>query len=300
MSRGLYALKNLLTAHRYAHPHQRVVVPLENLDPRAVAGWLHWKLSQHQLGSVRLGDIRSIKVLSDRRALILIGEAAAVDRLRELVEELDEDAGGAISLSCIPITTTQPQRLLCQPPRGRNIQLPDGAEIDPAAEISVERLCPVEPEYADEMVVVLNPYVSPEVVEQMVAAGVAEVGDQPRLIERKGLAGTVTFQCDHTMPSGKAGLRLAAQVGEQGLITVQVSIRCTGKELSDPLDEGRSATVQYVAYPGQTVAVGVVPASGCPGSMTVLLITADTVDTRARRQAENLARQIFQRLRQGR
>lgn len=301
MSNRLSALRNLLTAQRYSHPHHRVCVPVENLDPRAVAGWLYWKLSQRQLGSVRPGDIRSIKVLSDQNAIAITGDTEAVDRLRTLVEELDVNAGGSISLSCVPVETTEPQRLLCEPRAGLAIELPGGSQLDPAAEeVSVERLCPVEPEYADELVVVVNPYVDTDVVEEMVAEGVAEIGDQPRLIERRGLAGTVTFQCEHTMPSGKSGLRLAAQVGEHGLITVQASIRCTGRALRDPLGEGQSATVQYIAYPGQTVAVGVLPATGCEGPMTVLLLTADTVDARARKKAENLARKVFKQLRKGR
>jgi len=287
----------MLLAQRYGEAHQRATITIRNLDARAVAGWLYWKLSQRQLGPVRPGDIRRIKVISDQNAIVITGDPYAVDRLIVLVQELDMSAAGSISLSCIPVETTEPQRLLCQPHPMTLIELPDGSYMDPGDEVSLAKLCPVEPDYADEMVVVVNPYVDTGEVEEMVRSGVAQIGDQPRLLERKGLAGAVTFHCEHTMPSGKSGLRLAALVGEHGLITVQVSIRCSGCALDSPLADNGSATVQYVAYPGQTVAVGVIPAEGAKGSVTVLLLTADTEDTRARRKAHNLARRIFQRLR---
>ena len=297
MPHSLSALRRMLLAQRYGEGHHRATVTVENLDPRAVAGWLYWKLSQRQLGPVRPGDIRRIKVISDQKAIVITGDPYAVDRLVVLVQELDTSAAGSISLSCIPVETTQPQRLLCQPRPLTLIELPDGSYMDPGDELSVAKLCPVEPDYADEMVVVVNPYVDTGEVEEMVRAGVAKIGDEPRLLERKGLAGAVTFQCEHTMPSGKSGLRLAALVGEHGLITVQVGIRCSGHALDSPLADDGSATVQYVAYPGQTVAVGVIPATGAEGKMTVLLLTADTEDTQARRRAHNLARRVFRRLR---
>ncbi|MCD6359592.1 MAG: hypothetical protein J7M38_01935 [Armatimonadetes bacterium] len=298
MPHRLKALKRMLTAQRYTHPHRRVTVEVKNLDARALAGWIYWKLEQRQLGAVAPGDVRQIRVLGESNSIVIIGEPAAVARLRALIAELDHNAEGTITVSCIPVETSQAQRLLCRPRPSLLVEMPDGTQVDPAAEeVSVERLCPVEPEYADELVVVVNPFVDPAEVERMVAEGVARIGDQPRLIERKGIAGTVTFQCEHTMPSGKSGLRLAALVGENGLMTVQVSIRCSGVDLSDPLYGGRSATVQYVAWPGQTVAVGVLPATGCRGPMTVLLLTADTVEARNAARPHSLARRMFERLR---
>lgn len=285
MPRSLTALRRMLAANSYRQGHHCVVVALEHLDPRAVAGWVFWKLDQRQLGSVALADIRRIRVLAGRDALEITGEPVAVNRLSRLIENLDVNATASITLSCIPVETTRPQRLLCQRQPSHLVDLPDGTQVDAGAdEVDVGRLAPVEPDYADEMVTVVNPFVDPDEVEKMVAEGVATIGDEPRLIERKGLAGTVTFECEHKMPSGRSGLRLAALMGQDGLMTVQVSIRCSGCALDNPLAQGQSATVQYVAYPGQTVAVGVLPATGVAGMMTVLLITADTVVPQRRRK----------------
>ncbi len=209
----------------------------------------------------------------------------AVNRLQRLIEDLDVNPAAAITLSCIPVDTTQPQRLLCQPRLSHVVDMPDGTQMDAAAdEVDVGRLAPVEPDYADEMVVVVNPFVDSDEVEKMVEEGVGTIGDQPRFIEHQGLAGTVTFECEHKMPNGRSGLRLAALMGQDGLMTVQASIRCSGWALDNPLAQGQSATVQYTAYPGQTVAVGVLPATGITGIMTVLLITADAVGPQRRKK----------------
>jgi len=275
----------MLLANGYRQGHHRAVVTLEHLDPRAVAGWVFWKLDQRQLGSLSWTDIRRIQVLGDGNALAISGEPAAVNRLQRLIEDLDVNALAAITLSCVPVDTTRPQRLLCQPRLSHLVDLPDGTQLDAAAdEVDVGRLAPVEPDYADEMVVIVNPFVDPDEVEKMVEEGMATIGDQPRLIEHKGLGGTVTFECEHKMPNGRSGLRLAALMGQDGLMTVQASIRCSGCALDSPLAQGQSATVQYTAYPGQTVAVGVLPATGVAGTMTVLLITADTVAPQRRRK----------------
>ncbi len=294
MPNRLSAVRRILLSHGYGQGSHRATVALEHLDPRAVAGWVYWKLGQRQLGEVKPADIRRIKVSGSERSVTISGEPYAVDQLRRLVQELDKNAAGAISLACLPVETTQPQRLLCQPRAIHLVEMPDGSQIDTAAEaVDVAKLCPVEPDFADEMVVIVNPYVDPDAVEEMVVAGMATIGDEPRLIERKGLAGTVTFECEHTMPSGRAGLRLATLVGSDGLMTVQASIRCSGCRLDSPLARGRTATVQYVAYPGQTVALGAVPATGTEGATTVLLVTADTVDVRAHRKAHGVARKTM-------
>jgi hypothetical protein len=129
-------------------------------------------------------------------------------------------------------------------------------------------------------------------VREMIDEGTAAIDHEPRFVERQGLAGSVTFQCEHTMPSGQAGLRLAALVGDNGLVTVQVSLRCSGDDARRP-----SATVQYVAFPGQTVAVGVLPRAGSIVRMTVLLVTADTIDRHARDRAHQIAREHSRGLR---
>ncbi len=285
MSSSMNALRRMLLANGYRQGHPRAVVTLEHLDPRAVAGWVFWKLDQHQLGPVNLADISRIQVLSSENALAITGEPAAINRLQILIEDLDVKTGATITLSCIPVDTTQPQRLLCQPRLSHLVELPDGTQTDAAAdEVDVGRLAPVEPEYADEMVVIVNSFVDAGQVEEMVEEGIATIGDQPRFIEHKGLAGTVTFECEHKMPSSRSGLRLATLMGQDGLMTVQASIRCSGSALDSPLAQGQSATVQYTAYPGQTVAVGVLPATGVIGIMTVLLITADAVAPQRRKK----------------
>ena len=285
MPASLSALRRMLAANSYRQGIHRVVVTLERLDPSAVAGWLFWKLDRRQLGSVTRADIHRIRVLAGEDALEISGEPLAVNQLRRLIEKLDVNATAAITLSCIPVETTRPQRLLSQPRPLNLVDLPDGTQLDATGdEIDVGRLAPVEPDYADEMVVIVNSFVDPDEVDKMVAEGVATIGDQPRFIEHKGLAGTVTFECEHKMPSGRSGLRLAALMGHDGLMTVQASIRCSGCGLDNPLDQGQSATVQYVAYSGQTVAVGVLPATGVTGTMTVLLITADSVAPKRRKK----------------
>lgn len=285
MPRSLTAIRRMLLANGYRQGHHSAVITLEHLDPRAVAGWVFWKLDQHQLGPVRRADISRIQVLGDRNALAISGEPVAVNRLQRLIEDLDVSPATAITLSCVPVDTTRPQRLLCQPRLSHLVDLPDGTQMDAAAdEVNVGRLAPVEPDYADEMVVVVNPFVDPDEVEKMVEEGVGTIGDQPRFIEHQGLAGTVTFECQHKMPNGRSGLRLAALMGQDGLMTVQASIRCSGCALDNPLAQGESATVQYTAYPGQTVAVGVLPATGITGIMTVLLITADAVGPQRRKK----------------
>lgn len=282
----LAALRNLLAASRYGAIDNRAKIRLEHLDPRAVAGWVYWKLSQREFTDIEPGHIRRIQVLPDENALLITGEPVALDRIQVLIESLDVPQAAKISLSCVSVRTSQPQRLLCQPRSPNLVQMPDGTEFDPAAEeLDVGKLCPVAPDYADECIVVVNPYVDTDELDRMLEEGVADMPWEPRFVERKGLGGTVTFQCEHTMPSGIPGLRLAALVGQMGLITVQVSLRCSG--------EGRmaetSATVQYVAFPGQTVAVGVIPRVGTVKEMPVLLVTADTVDRHARKRAHRLA-----------
>jgi len=74
-------------------------------------------------------------------------------------------------------------------------------------------------------------------------------------------------------------------------VTVQVSLRCAGDQRPSS-----SSTVQYVAFPGQTVAVGVIPGRISVSSTTVLLVTADTVDRSARRRAHQRARDHTKRL----
>ncbi|MGD9497619.1 MAG: hypothetical protein AB7Y46_15060 [Armatimonadota bacterium] len=292
----LAALRHLLAASRYGATDHRATIPLEFLDARAAAGWLYWKLSQRQLGEIEPGDIRRIKVLADENALLLVGDAVALDRLQVLIEGLDVPSAAAISLSCLSVETSQPQRLLCQPRAPTLVELPDGSELDAAEELDVGKLCPVAPDYADECVVVVNPYVDSAELDRMIDEGVAEMPWEPRFVERPGLGGAVTFQCEHTMPSGQPGLRLAALVGADGLITVQVSLRCSGEGAA-----GRgSATVQYVAFPGQTVGIGVIPRLQRAERMPVLLVTADTIDRHARERAHRLARRHTRSLRQRR
>jgi len=292
----LEALRHLLAASRYGATDHRTTIPLEFLDARAVAGWLYWKLSQRELGEVEPGDVRRIKVLADENALLLVGESVALDRLEALIDSLDVPTAASISLSCVSVETTQPQRLLCEPRAPTMVDMPDGSTLDPAADaVDVSRLCPVAPDFADDCVIVVNPYVDLGEVDGMIDEGVAEMTYEPRFVERQGLAGVVTFQCEHTMPSGQAGLRLAALVGDTGLITVQVSLRCSGDS-----PRASSATVQYVAFPGQTVAVGVIPRVGTIDRMTVLLVTADTIDRRARGRAHRIAREHARGLRRTR
>ena len=285
MSDKLAALRHLLSASRYGATDHRAKIKLEYLDPRAVAGWIYWKLSQRQLGEIEPGSIHRIQVLPEENSLLITGDSASLDRIQMLIESLDLPSAPAISVSCISVETTEPQRLLCQPRIPMLIERPDGTEFDPAArELDVGRLCPVAPDYADECIVVVNPYVDPDELEKMVDEGVAEMPWEPRLVEREGLGGAVTFQCEHTMPSGRPGLRLAALVGATGLITLQISLRCTGDD-----QPSSSATVQYVSMPGQTIAVGVMPRSRQSDKMPVLLATADTVDGRARQRARRHA-----------
>lgn len=288
MPNKLAALRHLLAASRYGTTDHRAVVPLDHLDPRAVAGWLYWKLNQRELGEIDPGAVRRIKVLPDQNALVLIGDSTAIDWLTALIEGLDVPAAAAISLTCLPVETTQPQRLLSQQRVPTQVELPGGMQLDPASEtLDLGKLGPVAPDFADECVVVLNPYVDTAELDEMLEEGVAELLYEPRFVESHGLGGVVTYHCEHTMPSGRPGLRLAALVSRDGLISVQVSLRCSGH----PPGEEHSATVQYVAFPGQTVAVGVMPAGGAPERMTVLLVTADTIDRRARSRARKLARE---------
>jgi len=292
MSDKLAALKHLLAASRYADTDHRAKIELYHLDPRAVAGWVYWKLSQQQFEEIEPSDIRRIKVLPDDNALLVTGEPAALDRLQVLIERLDKPHAATIAVSCVSVETTQPQRLLCQPRIPNIIERPDGTEYDPASDqLDVGKLCPVAPEYADDCIVVVNPYVDSDEIDEMIEEGTAEMPWEPRFAEHKGLGGTVTFQCEHTMPSGQPGLRLAALVGANGLITVQVSLRCTGDNRPSS-----SGTVQYVAFPGQTVAVGVIPARAAIERMTVLLVTADTVDRHARSKAHRKAHEHTKRL----
>ncbi|MGC9317619.1 MAG: secretin N-terminal domain-containing protein [Armatimonadota bacterium] len=291
----LAALRDLLAASRYGATDHRAKITLDHLDARAVAGWIYWKASQRELGEIEPGDLRRIQVLPDTNSLLVTGDPTALDRLQVLVESIDVPHAATISLSCVSVETSQPQRLLCQPRAPNIVEMPDGSHFDPAAqELDVGKLCPVAPEYADESLVLVNPYVDTDELDEMLEEGVAEMPWEPRFIERAGLAGTVTFQCEHTTASGRPGLRLAALVGANGLITCQVSLRCS--------DEGpgarTSATVQYVAFPGQTVAVGVVPTQAHVRKMTVLLITADTVDRHARRRAHARAHEHTRDLRQ--
>lgn len=288
----LAALRHLLAASRYADTDHRAKIELYHLDPRAVAGWIYWKLSQRQLEGVDPGDVRRIKVLPDDDALLITGDPAALDRLQVLIERLDVPHAATISVSCIAVQTTEPQRLLCQPRVPNIIERPDGTQFDPAGEqLDVGKLCPVAPEYADDCIVVVNPYVDPDEIDVMLEEGTAEMPWEPRFAEHKGLGGTVTFQCEHTMPSGQPGLRLAALVGANGLITVQVSLRCEGDNRPSS-----SGTVQYVAFPGQTVAVGVIPGRVSVEKMTVLLVTADTVDRQTRSKAHRRAYEHAKRL----
>ncbi len=292
MSDKLAALRHLLAASRYGATDHRARITLEFLDPRAVAGWIYWKLSQRELGEIEPGDIRRIQVLPEENGLLITGDSAALDRLQVLIENIDTPSTAKISISCTSVETTQPQRLLCQPRTPTLIELADGTEFDPAAgELDVGKLCPVAPDYADQCIVVVNPYVDADELDEMIEEGVAEMPWEPRFAERKGLGGAVTFQCEHTMPSGQPGLRLAALVGANGLITVQVSLRCAGDNRPSS-----SGTVQYVAFPGQTVAVGVMPRRGEVEKMTVLLVTADTVDRHARRKAHRRAHEHTKRL----
>ncbi len=288
----LSALRHLLAASRYTDTDHRARIELFHLDARAVAGWVYWKLSQHQFEDIDPGDVRRMRVLPDDNALLITGDPAALDRLQVLIESLDVPHAAAISLACIAVESTQPQRLLCQPRVPNIIERPDGTRLDLSRDqLDVGKLCPVAPDYADECIVVVNPYVDPDEIDRMIEDGSAEMPLEPRFVEHKGLGGAVTFQCEHTMPSGQPGLRLAALVGMDGLVTVQVSLRCEGD--SRP---SSSATVQYVAFPGQTVAVGVIPGRVSVPSTTVLLVTADTVDRSARRKAHQRARRHAQRL----
>ncbi len=281
----LAALRNLLAASRYGAVDHRTTIPLEFLDARAVAGWLYWKLSQNQLPGIEPGQVRRIKVLADENALLVVGESVALDRLEALIDSLDVPTAASISLSCLSVETTEPERLLCHPRAPTLVEMPDGSQLDPTADaLDVGKLGPLAPDFADDCVVVVNPYVDASEVDRMMEEGVAEMVYEPRFIERQGLGGAVTFQCEHTMPSGRSGLRLAALVGENGLITVQVSLRCDGASQT-------SATVQYVAFPGQTVAVGVIPRVSAVEKMTVLLVTADTIDRQARDRAHRIARE---------
>ncbi len=288
----LAALRHLLAASRYADTDHRAKIELYHLDPRAVAGWVYWKLSQHQFDEIEPSDIRRIQVLPEDNALLVTGESAALDRLEVLIESLDQPHAAAISLSCTSVETTEPQRLLCQPRVPNIIERPDGTQFDPAQEqLDVGKLCPVAPEYADDCITVVNPYVDPDELEEMIEDGTAEMPWEPRFAEHKGLGGTVTFQCEHTMPSGQPGLRLAALMGANGLITVQVGLRCEGDNRPSS-----SASVQYVAFPGQAVAVGVIPGKSQVEKMTVLLVTADTVDRRARSKAHRRAHEHTRKL----
>ncbi|MGI5817835.1 MAG: secretin N-terminal domain-containing protein [Armatimonadota bacterium] len=292
MSEKLAALRHLLAASRYADTDHRARIELYHLDARAVAGWIYWKLSQRQLEGIEAGDIRRIKVLPNDNALLITGDPAALDRLEVLIERLDVPHATTISVSCVSVETTQPQRLLCQPRVPNIIERADGTQFDPAeGQLDVGKLCPVAPEYADDCIVVVNPYVDADEVDRMIEDGTAEMPWEPRFVEHRGLGGTVTFQCEHTMPSGRPGLRLAALVGANGLITVQVSLRCEGDQRSSS-----SGTVQYVAFPGQAVAVGVIPGRSTVEKMIVLLITADTVDRHARSRAHQHAQEHTRRL----
>lgn len=284
----LAALRHLLAASRYGATDHRAVVPLQHLDAHAVAGWLYWKLSQHKLGDVDLHSLRRIKVLADENALVLIGDSTAIDRLTALIEDLDVPTAATLSLTCLPIETTEPQRLLSQQRIPTQVEMPGGLHLDPATEtLDLGKLCPVAPDFADECVVVINPYVDTTELGEMLDEGVAQLLYEPRFAESHGLGGTVTYHCEHPMHDGRSGLRLAALLGRNGLITVQVSLRCSGH----PPGDEHSATVQYVAFPGQTVAVAAMPGNGAPVRMTVLVITADTIDRRARSQARKLARE---------
>jgi hypothetical protein len=288
----LAALKHLLAASRYADTDHRAKIELYHLDPHAVAGWIYWKLSQQQFEEIEPSEIRRIKVLPDDNALLVTGEPGALDRLEVLIDRLDVPHAAAISVACVSVETTEPHRLLSQPRVPNIIERPDGTEYDPASEhLDVGRLCPVAPEYADDCIIVVNPYVDADEVDRMIEDGTAEMPWEPRFAEHKGLAGTVTFHCEHTMPSGQPGLRLAALLGANGLITVQVSLRCRGD--ARPSSSG---TLQYVAFPGQTVAVGVIPAGVAVGEMTVLLVTADTIDRHARSRAHRRAHEHTRRL----
>lgn len=288
----LAALRHLLAASRYADGDHRAKIELFHLDARAVAGWIYWKLSQRQLEDIEPGDIRRIRVLPDDNALLVTGAPGALDRLQVLIESLDVPHAATISVSCVSVETTQPQRLLCQPRVPNIIERPDGTQLDLTRnQLDLGKLCPVAPEYADECIVVVNPYVDPDELDRMIDEGTAEMPWEPRFAEHKGLGGAVTFQCEHTMPSGQPGLRLAALVGANGLITVQVSLRCAGDDRASS-----SATVQYVAFPGQTVAVGVIPSRLAVETVTVLLVTADTVDRHARRRAHRRADEYTRRL----
>jgi len=290
----LAALRHLLAASRYGTTDHRVTVALEHLDPRAVAGWLYWKLAQHELGEIDPSSVRRIRVLADQNALVLVGDSTALDWLSGLIEGLDAPTAAAVSLTCLPIETTEPQRLLSQQRVPTQVEMPDGLQLDPASEtLDLGKLCPVAPDFADECVTVINPYMDTAELDEMLREGVAELLYEPRFAESHGLGGAVTYHCEHTMLSGRSGLRLAALLGRNGLITVQVSLRCTGH----PPDEEHSATIQYVAFPGQSVAIGVMPAGGAPVRMTVLVVTADTIDRRARSRARKLAREHVQSLR---
>jgi len=288
----LSALKTLLAASRYADTDHRAKIELYHLDPRAVAGWIYWKLSQRQFEEIDPTQIRRIKVLPEDNALLVTGDPGALDRLQVMIERLDVPHAASISVSCVSVETTEPQRLLCQPRVPNIIERPDGTEYDPAKEqLDVGKLCPVAPEYADECIVVVNPYVDEDELDRMIEDGTAEMPWEPRFAEHKGLGGTVTFQCEHTMPSGQPGLRLAALVGTNGLITVQVSLRCAGDNRPSS-----SGTVQYVAFPGQTVAVGVIPGRMSVDRVTVLLVTADTIDRQTRNKAHRRAYEHTKRL----
>ena len=225
MTDKLAALRQLLAASRYADTDHRATMELYHLDARAVAGWVYWKLSQRQFDDIEPGDVRRIRVLPDDNALLITGEPAALDRLQMLIESLDVPHAATISLACVAVESTQPQRLLCQPRVPNIIERPDGTRLDLSRDqLDVGKLCPVAPEYADECIVVVNPYVDPDEIERMIEDGSAEMPWEPRFAEHKGLGGTVTFHCEHTMPSGQPGLRLAALVGRNGLVLSLIHI----------------------------------------------------------------------------
>lgn len=254
------------------------IIHLQHRDARVVSSWLQEAVEKGEWG-LSADQIEKIECIARDNALLVSGEAAAIDRIRELLAGVDVPVR-QIEIRCKIVELEKPELLLGDVAAPTVVKLADGSTVEvPPEAVAPDRTAwpPREDETAT--LLAINPHVDLAVLEELLDNGRATIVAYPHILLFVGMPGEISFRTEHEGEFYARGLACRARMTDDELITVEASLHWDEPPEAGVVSPNVHMDVRYTALSDQTVAVGLLPKSKSDKAEQgiVFLITARPV-----------------------
>jgi len=254
------------------------IITLKHSDARAVCSWLQDAVEKGKWG-LSADQIEKIECIPRDNALLVSGEDAAIERIRDLLAGVDVPVR-QIEIRCKMVELEEPELLLGGVAPPTVLQLADGSRVEvPPEAVPPDRPGWPLPEDETGTLLAINPHVDVSVLEGLLDNGRVTVMNEPRITTLQGMPGYIGFATDHEGKVYGPRFGFTATMTDDELITVEASLHWDEPPVAGVVSPNVHIDVRYTARTGQTVAVGVLPKSEAVEAEggIVFLITAGPV-----------------------